>query len=296
MRLFVLVFCLPFLTYAQKVKIKKEDVFIDKVLVGTVTKAKDSLGKTLIYKNTDGVVISTYGTRFVGSPIEGPDDDGYHYSQLAFPEFDINYGLNFDDKPVKFTTQTRKGFVKSLVKKGYVGADGKVIEDVVKENFIGPAMPELVSAYLKVEEEQMQHLDYILERDMSKNILLKSLSSKKESKQFLGSVGYSYFFMDDYEILHGGVLIGTIKVRYRAQQNLGKDPGSSAMTKASDPKGYFFNTKGGRVAWSGGLFHDLKIHKSDKRLDKRSAKFLAEENDYKRFLAISKYLVEQGAL
>jgi len=258
-----------------------------------VVKSKDSLNKTFTYKDLEGTVRATYASKFVPSPIEGADDDGYYYSEIAFPEYNVVHGIDFDNEYSSFPTQTRKSFVKSLAKIGYIGRDGKVREDQVKNTFKGPAVPELITAYLQLEEEQKLHLDYIHERDKSDPVTLVKGKSEQANKQYLKNVGYSPFFFDDYKIKQGDEVIGKVKVRYTAE--LGGEVGAG-FKKGSDPKIYFFNMKGGRVAWSHGLFHDLKIHKGNTRLKKTTSDFLEEDNIFQRIKAISKYLVQQGKL
>ncbi len=288
----ILLLCIPTIVFAQKVKIKKEDVFIDKVHVGTVVKSKDSLNKTFTYKDLDGTTLATYTSKFVPSLIEGMDD-GYYYSEIAFPEYNIVQGINFDKEFVSFPTQTRKSFVKSLAKKGYVGSDGKVIEVKAKEDFPGPAVPDLITAYLELEQEQQQNLDYIIDRDFDKPVVLVRGANERVNKQYLGNVGYASFFFEDFKIKQDNKVIGRVKVRYNTA--LG-DAASGGVKKAGDPKIYIFNMKGARVAWSHGLFHDLKVHNGNKRLKSTSSDFLKEDDDFKRIHSISKYLVQQGKL
>ena len=294
-RLLLIMLLVPFLAFAQKVKIKKDNVIINKKEVGTVVKTKDSLGKKFTYSNIDGNVLATYTYKFEPSLIEG-DDDGYYYTQISFPEYDLVNGIPFDETAVKFSLQTRKSFVKNLAKMGYINEAGEILEDAVRKDFSGPALPELITAYFELEEEQMQHLDYIHERDMSASVIIKKGAGESVNKRFLGNAAYSTFYFQDYKIFQGEEIIGRVKLRYNTTANLGAEPGSPAFKKSPDPKIYFFNNEGGRVAWSHGLFHDLKVHNGGKRLDKRSSKFLATDNDYERVAAISRYLVEQGKL
>jgi len=284
--------CCPTLLLAQKVKIKKDDVFVDKVHVGTVIKTKDSLNKTFTYKDLEGATLATYKIIFVPSLIEGMDD-GYYYSEITFPEYNVAQGINFDKEFVSFPTQTRKSFVKSLAKKGYLDTNGKIIGDKAKTDFPGPAVPELINAYFEVEREQQENLAYIIERDKSEPIIVIRGANEKVNKQYLNTVGYSTFFFQDYKIKQGGEVIGRAKARYNVSVATGTP---EELENGGDPKIYFFNTKGARVAWSHGIFHDLKIHNGNKRLKSTSSKFLKEDNVRVRINSIAKYLVQQGKL
>jgi len=292
-KVLLLLLCCPILLLAQKVKIKKDDVFIDKVHVGTVVKSKDSLNKTFTYKNLDGTTLATYASKFVPSLIEGMDD-GYYYSEIAFPEYNVIQGINFDKEFVSFPTQTRKSFVKTLAKKGYIDSDGKVIEAKAKKDFPGPAVPNLIKAYLELEQEQQQDLDYIIERDFDKPVILVRGANEQANKQYLANVGYATFFFEDFKIKQDDKVIGRVKVRYNVA--VGDPTAGTGLQKSGDPKIYFFNMKGARVAWSHGLFHDLKIHNGNIRLDQRKSEFLKEENDFTRIKSIAKYLVNKGKL
>lgn len=287
-----LLLCVPTLVLAQKVKIKKDDVFVDKVHVGTVVKTKDSISKLFTYKDLEGTTLATYAAKFVPSPIEGMDD-GYYYSEITFPEYNIAQGISFEKGLISFPLQTRKSFVKSLAKKGYIDGNGKIIAVKVKTDFPGPAVPELITAYLEVEAEQQQHLDYIIERDFNEPVVLVKGASEQKNKQYLKSVGFSSFFFEDYKIKQGDKVIGKIKLRYNAA--LGNTE-SGGLQRGKDPKIYFFNMKGGRVAWSHGILHDLKIHNGGIRLKSITTKFLKEDNLYTRLKSISKYLVQEGKL
>lgn len=287
-----LLLCVPALVLAQKVKIKKDDVFIDNVHVGTVVKSKDSLNKVFTYKDLEGTTLGKYTAKFVPSLIEGMDD-GYYYSEISFPEYTIIQGIGFDKESVTFPLQTRKSFVKSLVKKGYVDTNGKIIEAKAKKDFPGPAVPELITAYLELEQEQQQNLDYIIDRDLNEPVTIIRGANEKVNKQYLRNVGYSTFFFQDYKIKQGGEVIGRAKARYDVSVATGTP---EELENGGDPVIYFFNIKGARVAWSHGIFHDLKIHNGNKRLKSTSSKFLKEDNVRVRINSIAKYLVQEGKL
>ncbi|WP_298348645.1 hypothetical protein [uncultured Dokdonia sp.] len=291
MKKIILAFVLfPVLLTAQKVKVKKDDVYIDKVLVGTIVKTKDSLkNKLFTYSDVDGNPLVIYKYETLHSPIEG-EEEVYAYNEVTIPSLNIVAGLDIKNE----YSQTRKKVVPYFIEKGILNKDGSLNKQAAQSYYeTVPEIPLEITAMYNQELEEMNDLDFIEERDMTAKPYLVFKNSSRETIPYINMISNNNYILDTYDIKQGDVVIGKMITRFK--QALTSQPGQKPG-KTGDPIVFFYNNKGGRVATAELGFTELRVHRYKWKLGRIKHTWLKEENKSKLYKEIAGYLVDKKAL
>ena len=282
--LLVAIFMTPLLIPAQKVKVKKNVVSIDKIEVGTVTKEKNEHNhRTFTYSNLQGEPVLIFDNVSTPSLLEGKDE-AYYYPLLKIPQQNIS--VYYNTKGWNITTNT---LVKYFVEKGIIDADGKINTSKAEELKSLPEIPEAVLANLEEEKVQMQNQDFILERDLEKPIIISLKKTKKLDLKHIRIPDLNSYIFDIYEIKQDDKILGEVIARYYFSL-------AETQNKGGNPSVFFLNSKGGRIAYINSFPILFRVHNGNTEYKKAEMKFLVEKSASKKIRLALEWVVNNNKL
>ncbi len=224
----ILIFLCAFTLQAQKIKIKKEQLYVDKVHYGKMVVEELGKGKKkLILENTEGKQVVVVEPKQVLSPIYH-DDKTYEYIEISFPTEEAKVGLKKEelrwsrDEVIKFLA----GY--SVMSAGSINIDGvdALLSDHPHEVPID--IKETAEAEMKIFETAGKMID----RDSSKEIFVVfSRTNKKNNK----------VYASHYTIIQDKVTIGKAIAETPVGQMIpGRNQNKFKPTADSEPKVFFY--------------------------------------------------------
>lgn len=298
--MFTLSFCMAF---GQKVKVKKEHLFINKKDVGFFTEKKVyERQKQFIVLNKEKDTVFLVGREVVFSLLDN-EDEIYLHEIFSIPSKNIKINYPIGDGYYL----NAKSIIRHFISKGIIDEELNLDEGKLKE-LVGSKeeYPESIKEVLIKEKEEMKPLDYIAEKVKEGKI---SLQKTKSTSKF---IDYIYrpnkYYFDEYNIYseekdntseEGKVLMGKIIFRYplttSSLDNLNSNNITAINGDLSRATVFVYNLKGGRVArFDEPPFGSLRVYKN-KEIFKRKLNgesIVNELNENKNVLDRVKSLVE----
>lgn len=296
---FALSFCMAF---GQKVKVKKEHLFINKKDVGFFTEKKVyKRQKQFAVLNKKKDTLFVVGREVIFSLLDG-EDEIYLNEIFSIPKKSIKVNYPIGDG-YYFNV---KSIIRHFISKGIIDEELNLDEGKLKE-LVGSKeeYPESIKEVLIKEKEEMKALDYISEKVKEGKISLQKVKSTSKFLDYVYRPNKYYF--DEYSIYseeksntseEGKILVGKIIFRYplatSSFDNLSSKETSinGALSRATV---FVYNLKGGRVArLDESPFGTLKVYKN-KEVFKRKVNgesIVNKLNDNKSTMERAKSLVE----
>lgn len=298
--MFVLPFCMVF---GQKVKVKKEHLYINKKDVGYFTEKKVyERQKQFAVLNKEKDTLFVVGREVIFSLLDG-EDEIYLHEIFSIPSKNIkvNYPIG-DGYYLK-----AKSIIRHFISKGIIDEELNLDEENLNELIVSKEeYPESIKEVLIKEKEEMKALDYISEKVKEGKI---SLQKVKSISKFLDYVYRpNRFYFDEYDVYsetknegsdNQKKLIAKVVLKYpkgmSSFESLKSDKPTVAEANLSRPTVFVYNLKGGRVArLDEPPFGSLRVYK-DKEIFKRKLNeesIVNELNDNKNMIDRTKSLLE----
>lgn len=168
---------ISFCTHAQKIKLKKGDIYINKLKVGHVKKVKTATDNYYQFKDTKGVNFCRAKQTFIPSLLFKGDKEYPHrffYADKIKDTLTIiqeNYWLN------------PKRAAEYLSKIGLLNTKGFVMDSIAPLIATTPKYPQWIQENIEQEKALTNHIDYKITRTINDSLVLKEQTQIQTSGQ-----------------------------------------------------------------------------------------------------------------
>lgn len=289
--------------FGQKVKVKKEHLFINKKDVGFFTEKKVyKRQKQFAVLNKKKDTLFVVGREVIFSLLDG-EDEIYLNEIFSIPKksIKVNYPIG-DGYYFKAKSIIRHFISKGLIDEG-LNLNEEKLNDLIESR---EEYSESLREALIKEKEEMKPLDFIAEKNKGGKI---SLQKVKSTSKFLDYVYLpNRYYFDEYDVYsepkneasdNQKKLIAKVVLKYpkgmSSFESLKSDKPTIAGPDLSRPTVFVYNLKGGRVArFDEPPFGSLRVYK-DKEVFKRKLNgesIVDELNDNESMIGRTKSLIE----